>query len=255
VLPYIAIGVTYLLLVVVLARGGLDGKAWIVVVGAISSTALVVGRQLAAFTDNARLLVELDNRVEELNAALAERDELAARLHHQAFHDSLTGLANRALFLRRLDDAARQPADSRAGNLVVMLVDLDDFKPVNDQFGHAVGDLLLTEVGNRLCACVGDDDTVARLGGDEFAILMERTSSDDDVSALANRIVQAVEAPLQIMGSQVAVTASIGIVVVRPGARAAGEILHDADMAMYAVKNRGKGGFDIVEEHCALPPA
>jgi diguanylate cyclase (GGDEF)-like protein len=253
-LPYIAIGITYVLLVVVLARAGFDGKAWIVVVGAISSTALVVGRQLAAFTDNARLLAELDNRVDELRAALTERDELAARLHHQAFHDSLTGLANRALFLRRLDDAARRPADDRAGDLVVMLVDLDDFKPVNDQFGHAVGDLVLTEVGRRLCACVRDNDTVARLGGDEFAVLMERTLSDSDLSAVADRMVRAVQAPFQVLDTHVTVTASVGVVLVRPGTRLSGEILHDADMAMYAVKNRGKGGFEIRRERPAHPP-
>jgi diguanylate cyclase (GGDEF)-like protein len=241
---------------VVLASVGLDAKAWIVVVGAISSTALVVGRQLAAFTDNARLLAELDNRVDELHTALTERDELAARLHHQAFHDSLTGLANRALFLRRLDEAARRPADGRTADLVVMLVDLDDFKPVNDQFGHAVGDQLLTELGSRLRACVRDTDTVARLGGDEFAILMERISPNDDLSVIADRMVHAVQVPFQVEDTQVAVavTASVGIVMVRPGARLPGEILHDADMAMYAVKNRGKGGFEILQERPTLAP-
>jgi diguanylate cyclase (GGDEF)-like protein len=254
VLPYIAIGITYLLLVVVLARAGLDAKAWIVIGGAISSTALVVGRQLVAFADNARLLAELDKRVDELHAALAERDELAARLQYQAFHDSLTGLANRALFLRRLDDAAHRSADGRTGDLVVMLVDLDDFKPVNDRLGHAVGDQLLVELGSRLRACVADTDTVARLGGDEFAILVERTLSDDDVSALADRMVRAVQAPLQVVDAQVAVTASVGIVIVGPGTRPPGEILHDADMAMYAVKNRGKGGFEIRRERPAHPP-
>jgi diguanylate cyclase (GGDEF)-like protein len=252
-LPYIAIGVTYLLLVVVLAKAGLDGNAWIVVVGAISSTALVVVRQLAAFTDNARLIAELDNRVEELHAALAERDELAARLHYQAFHDSLTGLANRALFLRRLDEAARVPADGRTADLVVMLVDLDDFKPVNDRLGHAVGDQLLTELGSRLRDCVRDTDTVARLGGDEFAILMEGAATDDGLSALARRMVHAIQAPFQVADTQVAVTASVGIVIVRPGARLPGEILHDADMAMYAVKNRGKGGFEILQDRRELP--
>jgi diguanylate cyclase (GGDEF)-like protein len=243
-LPYLAIGVTYLLLVVVLGTAGLDGKAWIVVGGALGSTALVVGRQLTAFTDNARLLAELDQKVVELHAALTERDELAARLHHQAFHDNLTGLANRALFLQRLDTAAR---DRRTGRdlLVVMLVDLDDFKPVNDLHGHSAGDHVLTEVGRRLRACVRGSDLVARLGGDEYAILMDGVPPDHDLAALADRLVGAVSEPVDVAGTPVSVGASVGIAVAPPGDTPAGEVLHRADMAMYSAKSRGKRTYQI----------
>ena len=158
-LPYVAIGATYLLLVVVLARVGLDGRSWLVVAGAITSTGLVVARQIMAFADNGRL-------VADLTSSLRERDRLAARLTYLAYHDNLTGLANRALFQQELDAAAAK-RETPAAQLVVMLVDLDDFKPVNDTFGHAAGDELLVQVGARLRRSVRDGDLVARMGGDE----------------------------------------------------------------------------------------
>jgi diguanylate cyclase (GGDEF)-like protein len=244
-LPYVAVGVVYLLLVGVLATTGLDAAAWIVVTGAIGSTALVVVRQLAAFTDNARLLAELDSKVRELHAALGERDRLAAQLRRQAFHDNLTGLANRALFLQRLDEATGRPAAGAEADLAVMLIDLDDFKPVNDRLGHAAGDLLLTEMGRRLRGCVRDTDLVARLGGDEFAVLVAPLPPDLGLAALAERVVRAVGAPYRLTDAEVTVTASVGVTLARPGEQGASAILHHADMAMYTAKNRGKGTFQI----------
>jgi GGDEF domain-containing protein len=116
------------------------------------TTGLVVARQAVAFRHIAVLLVE--------------RDALAAKLTEQAFHDALTGLANRALFMRELTETLSR------SEVTVFLIDLDEFKPVNDRFGHATGDRLLIEVGRRLRRCVRADDVVARLGGDEFAVLM-----------------------------------------------------------------------------------
>jgi len=199
-LPYVAIGATYALLVVVLMRGGLDARAWGVLGAAIISTGLVVVRQLAAFTENARLLTELDGKVHELNeteevlrASLRERDDLAAELRHLAFHDSLTGLPNRALFVDRVENALAR-ARRHGGQVVVLLLDLDDFKPINDHFGHAYGDELLKHVGERLRQCLRDSDTAARLGGDEFGGLLEEPIAEGFVS-VAERIVRAVKRP------------------------------------------------------------
>jgi diguanylate cyclase (GGDEF)-like protein len=229
-LPYGAIAVTYVLLTVAIWRG--DAATVPIALGAAAiSTALVVVRQLAAFRENARLLGEL-------RESLAERDDLAARLRHQAFHDGLTGLPNRALYSERLDGALAQP-----GGVAVMLVDLDDFKLVNDAWGHAAGDALLCEIADRLRACVRPSDTVARLGGDEFAVLLCHQPGDDP-GTIAGRIVAAVEAPVPVDGGSARVGASVGIAVSH--AAADGEaLLREADHAMYEVKRAGKGSFAI----------
>jgi diguanylate cyclase (GGDEF)-like protein len=236
-LPYVAIGATYLLLVVVLARAGLDGRSWMVVVGAITSTGLVVARQILALADNGRL-------VADLTSSLRERDQLAGQLRHLAYHDSLTGLANRALFQQELDNAiANQEAP--VPQLVVMLIDLDDFKPVNDTFGHAAGDGLLVEVGARLRRCVRDSDLVARLGGDEFAVLLRRPAGHD-ITDVAERIIAAVEVPVSLTGTTVTVRASVGVAVCASGERDGNELLQYADRAMYAAKGSGKGHYEIL---------
>ncbi len=248
--PYVAIAATYALLVAALASGGLDGRAWGVLGAAIASTALVVVRQLAAFADNARLLTQLDAKVQALNrtedvlrASLRERDDLAAELRHLAFHDSLTGLPNRALFTDRVESALAR-ARRRGGEVVILLIDLDDFKPVNDRLGHASGDELLREVGRRLQRCVREADTSARLGGDEFALLLEEPVTDGFVN-VARRVVRAMQAPCNLDGQQVVVRASVGVAVDRGGAHESGELLREADVAMYAAKQRGKGNYQV----------
>jgi diguanylate cyclase (GGDEF)-like protein len=235
-LPYGAIAATYGLLVVVLRNSGLDVRAWLVLGAAIVSTSLVVVRQIAAFTENTRLLAELDAKVRE-------RDQLAAALHHQAFHDPLTGLANRALFADRLEaDLAR---GRRAGtSTAVMLVDLDNFKPVNDRLGHRAGDDLLQEIARRLLHCVRETDTIARLGGDEFAVLLEHPLGEG-VHAVAERIIESVREPFVVSDEIVAVGASVGVAIGRAGECTADSLLNDADVAMYRAKDRGKGAYEI----------
>jgi diguanylate cyclase (GGDEF)-like protein len=236
-LPYVAVGATCLLLVVVLARVGLDYRSWLVVGGAITSTGLVVARQLAAFADNSRL-------VADLTASLRERDQLAAQLRHLAYHDNLTGLANRALFQHELDEAVAN-RETSGSPVVVMLVDLDDFKPVNDTFGHAAGDDLLVEVGARLRRCLRAGDLVARLGGDEFAVLLRRPAAYD-IAGLAERIVSAVAAPVPLTAATVTVGASVGVAVGRIGDGDGDALLQRADRAMYAAKGSGKGQYEIL---------
>ena len=243
-LPYAAVAATYSLLVWVLADSRLDATAWVILAAAIGSTALVVVRQLASLADNADLLARLDIKVRELadaqtvlHRALDERDTLAAELRHLAYHDSLTGLGNRALFLERLDSALAR--GRRTGDRVtVLIIDLDDFKPVNDRFGHAAGDTVLREVAGRMAACVREVDTLARLGGDEFAILVERVSPED-LAYLVERVAQAVDRPIALESIDVAVRASVGVATADVGADLE-TLLHEADLAMYTAKEIGK---------------
>ena len=156
------------------------------------------------------------------------------RLAHQVHHDSLTGLPNRVLFARRLDEAMQ------TGQFVLIFVDLDDFKEVNDRYGHAAGDALLRAVGERLGRCVGEADTLARIGGDEFAILMDGTV--DEPEAVAERLRVALREPFAVNGSSVRVRASMGLV--RPGEdgmlQSSDDLLRQADVSMYAGKRLGK---------------
>jgi diguanylate cyclase (GGDEF)-like protein len=202
--------------------GPADERRYVVVGGAITITALVVVRQLVTFVENARLVDQLRQREDQLR--------------HQASHDELTQLANRALFSERVDAAL---GAGSADPLAVLLVDLDDFKTVNDTLGHDTGDALLATVAGRIRQCVGPDDTVARLGGDEFAVLL-RPPCDDGVDAAAERILGSVAEPAIVNGYHLLVQASIGIAVARPGDDP-GTLLRNADIAMYTAKERGKG--------------
>lgn len=245
--PYAAVAVTDTLLVVALVGHGLTTRVWGLVAGAVVCTVLVVVRQLHAFVENDRLLAELDLRVAELNDALAERDRLAGRLQHQAFHDQLTGLPNRAQLLERLEQSvAGGPA---AAPVALMVLDLDGFKPVNDDFGHEVGDQLLVAVAERLAGCVRDGDLVARLGGDEFAALV--SGGTEPAETVAARMVHRLGQPF-VLGSPVpapvTIGASIGVVAVCPGPdgdRSAEQLLRGADGAMYEAKRAGKGRYRV----------
>ena len=161
------------------------------------------------------------------------------RLHHVAFHDSLTDLANRNCFNERLNAAVeRNNIDAEQGFAVVFL-DLDRFKLVNDSLGHPAGNALLCEVARRLSAAVRPGDLVARLGGDEFAVLLEQVQEPAVAMALAQRLQQVLAAPMMINGTEVVPVASIGITFSDLGYRSADEVLRDADLAMYEAKADG----------------
>ncbi len=167
---------------------------------------------------------------------VSERRRLEEQLIHQAFHDPLTGLANRALFRDRVSHALAL-ARRRGQPVTVLFLDLDDFKMVNDSLGHAEGDRLLIAAAERFLACARSADTVARLGGDEFAILIEGA---DGPEGLPERLGAAMEHPFSLSGNQVRVTASIGVATAS-GDDTADDLLRNADVAMYAAKRRGKG--------------
>jgi diguanylate cyclase (GGDEF)-like protein/PAS domain S-box-containing protein len=174
---------------------------------------------------------------------VSERLVLEGELTRQAFHDGLTGLANRALFRDRLDHAlARRPASREA--LALLLVDLDGFKQINDNFGHDVGDQLLVQVAARFEEVTRPGDTVARFGGDEFAVLVE--GSEQFAVALAERLLAQLSLPATVADRTLAFGASIGIVV-DSGAGEAGreELIRRADIAMYAAKKAGRGRYEV----------
>jgi diguanylate cyclase (GGDEF)-like protein/PAS domain S-box-containing protein len=171
---------------------------------------------------------------------ITERRKLESDLKHQAFHDSLTQLPNRALFLDRVEHALARSGRHRE-RLAVILIDLDNFKVINDTRGHAAGDALLSQVAQRLLSVLRAGDSCARLGGDEFAILAEGLVTDEEAAQLADRLVEQLRMPFAIAGESFTTGASIGVSTSDYGANAP-ELLLQADLAMYAAKDAGKGG-------------
>lgn len=175
-----------------------------------------------------------------LEESLAQVTELKDELHELTLLDSLTGLANR----QRLHQELARAIGERRGRSAVMFIDLDDFKGINDTYGHDTGDQVLVEVGRRLVASCRPHDTVARLGGDEFALLLEHLGGDQDVVPVASRIIQFVSAAIDVDGLELSTRASIGIAMVSPG-DAPEDVLRRADEAMYAAKADGKSRYQI----------
>ncbi len=176
---------------------------------------------------------------------VSERKRLEEQLTHQAFHDPLTGLANRALFRDRVSHALAL-ARRQGHPITVLFLDLDDFKKVNDSLGHAEGDRLLIAAGERFLCCARAADSVARLGGDEFAILIEHVDGSDGRAGLLERLSAAMEHPFRLSGNQVQVSVSIGVATAT-GDETADDLLRNADVAMYAAKRRGKGRSETYE--------
>lgn len=176
---------------------------------------------------------------------VTERKQAEGELIRQALHDSLTGLANRTLFLDRLELALRR-LERRASSVAVLFLDLDRFKVANDSLGHYCGDELLVAVGERLCDLLRPSDTVARLGGDEFALLCEETNERDAVT-VAERILEAIAQPFEIGGSEVFVTTSIGIVIANHSGGDPADLIRDADAAMYRAKENGKARYELFD--------
>jgi diguanylate cyclase (GGDEF)-like protein/PAS domain S-box-containing protein len=170
-----------------------------------------------------------------------ERVRLEAQLTHQAFHDPLTGLANRALFLDRVEHALGRLA-RRDRLAAVLFIDLDDFKTINDGLGHSTGDALLTEVSRRLTRHLRPGDTAARLGGDEFSILVEDVTDRRTITTVAQRLITALQQPITIDNITVSINASIGIAA-RDTTDSAQLLIRDADIAMYDAKTNGKGRY------------
>ncbi|HEX2221066.1 MAG TPA: EAL domain-containing protein [Candidatus Limnocylindria bacterium] len=169
---------------------------------------------------------------------ITDRQQLEEQLRHQAFHDALTGLANRALFADRVDHALHR-AGRHPSSVAVLFLDLDDFKTVNDSLGHEAGDELLRAVADRLRRALREGDTAARLGGDEFAILLEEVDSEG-AAEVADRVLDALRGRFRVGRRELGISASIGVAVGRTRASAS-DLLRNADVAMYRAKAAGKG--------------
>ena len=211
------------------------------------------GGDFAVRTEAAHMPGEFALLGATMNEAAASLATLQSELTHQAYHDALTGLANRAQFRARAERAlAAAAAEGRPGRVAALVLDLDGFKTVNDSLGHAAGDRLLVEVAARLLNATRGSDTVARLGGDEFAVLLEHVRDDADAVIVAERIVAAVRAPVPLDGAATGhafVGASVGIARPAPDAALADvdALLRDADVAMYRAKALGKGRCAVFE--------
>ncbi|WP_328459864.1 bifunctional diguanylate cyclase/phosphodiesterase [Actinoplanes sp. NBC_00393] len=225
VAPYLAIAVLYaVLLEVELPRGGEESLMALSVTGL---TVLVVLRQLTTLRDNARLLDTVD-------ANLAQLREYQAQLDHQVTHDALTGIGNRSAYA---DEISARLAGGEP--FVVALLDLDDFKVINDRYGHNTGDTLLQTISRRLRERLRPQDTVARLGGDEFTLLLPGLG-EHDTEELLRALLAEVQCPVLVDGHEMVPRISVGVTASGPG-DTAGELLRRADVAMYAAKKDGGG--------------
>ncbi|MGX5173541.1 diguanylate cyclase domain-containing protein [Aliikangiella sp. IMCC44653] len=190
----------------------------------------------------------------ELSPALLERTIVHAidrrveseKLEQLVKQDPLTGLANRTLFNTNLENAMAR-ANRNKAQLAVMLLDLDRFKDINDSLGHLVGDELLECVASRLTDTVRTEDIVARLGGDEFSLLLENVESLNSVSRIAEKILKALSTPMQIEEHEIVISASIGISIYPQAGQSREEILKNADLALYQVKEKGRNGYHIFD--------
>lgn len=177
---------------------------------------------------------------------VTERKALEEQLRHQAFHDPLTDLPNRALFMDRLEHALDR-AERRRGSLAVLFMDLDNFKLVNDSLGHEAGDRLLVLFAKRLRECFGPEDTVARLGGDEFTVLLEDVEDSGDAVRAADRIARVLKASFVLDSHEVFVTTSVGVSLTTHGRKQPSQLMRDADMALYRAKESGKASCEVFD--------
>jgi diguanylate cyclase (GGDEF)-like protein len=201
-------------------------------------------RLLEALANNASVALQYDR----LEQAVTKLRLLQEQLHHQAYHDPLTDLPNRTLFMERV----RDELTNGGSQLAVLFVDVDDFKTVNDSLGHAVGDALLVSVAERLQRCVRPGDTVARLGGDEFAVMIPGVEEPlEDGRAVATRILHEFELPVEAGAELVSVHLSVGIADSRQSGDDSDALIRNADVAMYQAKSKGKARFELFEPQMA----
>src|SRR5207302_3752750 len=181
---------------------------------------------------------------------ITERKQFEEKLAFDAYHDHLTGLSNRTAFHEALTRALAR--SRRHGRLnAVLFLDLDRFKLINDSLGHEVGDHLLIEVGDRLRACLRPEDVVSRFGGDEFAVLLEDIAGNEDATQVADRVIELLRQPLPIGSREIFLTTSIGIAIGRDAASEPGELLREADQAMYRAKAAGGCRWELFDESVA----
>jgi diguanylate cyclase (GGDEF)-like protein len=242
-LPYIPLGTAVTVSLAVTLHRGIVGPLLYVLSTLL--VLLVVGRQMLTIRENRRLTADLHANVRHLQARESELRYSQQQLHRLAYTDALTGLANRTALFDRIDTIA---ATGGPGLVGLLYLDLDGFKQVNDTYGHGVGDVLLTAVAQRLRDNISTASLPARLGGDEFAVL----ALGADVPGMADQahvLVEALSSPYLVGGLHLTVTVSIGAAAQPAGALHRGDLLREADAAMYTAKTSGKARFHIADRH------
>lgn len=198
------------------------------------------------------IFLELWNNRQELALALAENRELSEKLQKQAHFDLLTGLPNRLLFKDRLHQAIFQSERTQKSG-ALMFIDLDRFKPINDQFGHDIGDRLLEQVAERLLSCVRKSDTVARIAGDEFTVILQNIENNYFVENIAVNILTALSQSFYLEDLQLNVTASIGVSIFPKDSSDFKTLMINADTAMYQAKAAGRNAFRLYHDEMKQP--
>ena len=183
---------------------------------------------------------------------ISERRQTEDRLQHDAMHDVLTGLPNRALFMDRLNQCFSRRVRKPDQSCGVLFLDLDRFKEINDVLGHAVGDAVLTSTAERLVSALRPQDSAARLGGDEFAVLVEAVSSVSDLESVARRVMAEMARPFNLFGHQLNAGASVGAALAGPEHTSPDMLIRDADFAMYRAKQSGGGRYEIFDKHLEI---
>lgn len=202
-----------------------------------------------------RAYEELEQRVEERTMALRkeiiERERMQEQLRHQVMHDPLTGLPNRSYLRDRIERVLARARNTPNFRCALLYLDVDRFKIINDSLGHLAGDEVLKDVATRLSGCVRHPDLVARLSGDEFAVLLEAVEQAVDAGVVAQRVLEALAAPMLVYGKELQVTVSIGIAMGEDHYLAADELLRDADIALYRAKELGRKRYELFDETLA----
>jgi diguanylate cyclase (GGDEF)-like protein len=198
-------------------------------------------------------VVKLGDGIAITSRDVTEHRRRSDHVHYLAHHDHLTGLANRTLLHERLRQAIVR-AQSHLHKVAVFLIDLDDFKRINDSIGHFDGDLLLATVGQRLLSSVRESDTVARMGGDEFVIVMPDFRTLDDVRSCGQQIIRNAALPIRIGDRELRLTLSVGVAIYPDAGASVEELLRNADAAMYSVKASGRNSLCLFEDSLAASP-
>ena len=205
-----------------------------------------------AVAEQCAIAIYQANLYHKAQRELEQRRRVEEQLRHDAFHDALTGLPNRALFLDRLNHALQianrdrdEASESELGHFAVLFLDLDDFRIVNDSLGHDAGDFMLQVVATRLSHCLRVGDTLARTSGDEFAILLEYIETIDDILAVIENIQGVLKQSITLESQEIFVSSCIGIVIDAPNYNDAAQFLRDADTAMYQAKEKGRGSYQV----------